>query len=73
MEHFMDGEEIVQDLVTQNEREMLLRYCHRFTHDWSLAEDLTQQALLECWLKSGQLYCQEVRTALGRGSHLTDW
>lgn len=63
MEHFVDGEEIVQDLVTQSEREMLLRYCHRFTHDWSLAEDLTQQALLECWLKSEQLYGQEVRSS----------
>ena len=42
---------------------MLIRYCTRFTHDWSLAEDLAQQALLESWLKSDQLYCQEVRSS----------
>lgn len=63
MEHFVDGEELLEEFVRQDEREMLLRYCHRFTHDWSLAEDLTQQALLECWLKSEQLYCQEVRSS----------
>jgi RNA polymerase sigma factor (sigma-70 family) len=42
---------------------MLIRYCTRFTHDWSLAEDLTQQALLESWLKSDHLYSQEVRSS----------
>ncbi len=42
---------------------MLIRYCTRFTHDWSLAEDLTQQALLEAWLKSDHLYSQEVRSS----------
>jgi len=42
---------------------MLIRYCNRFTQDWSLAEDLAQQALLESWLKSDQLYCQEVRSS----------
>lgn len=42
---------------------MLIRYCTRFTHDWSLAEDLAQQALLEAWLKSDHLYSQEVRSS----------
>ncbi len=48
---------------THDEREMLIRYCIHFTHDKSLAEDLTQQALLESWLKFNQLYTQEVRSS----------
>lgn len=42
---------------------MLIRYCTSFTHDCFLAEDLTQQALLESWLKSDHLYSQEKRSS----------
>src|SRR5690242_7447632 len=41
---------------------MLIRYCTRFTHDWSLAEDLVQQALLEAWLKFDHLSAEDQRT-----------
>ena len=54
---------MLEDLSRHDEREMLIRYCTRFTHDWSLAEDLAQQALLESWLKSDHLYSQEVRSS----------
>lgn len=47
--------------VSENERDMLVRYCARFTGDPFTAEDLAQQALLEAWQKSGQLHSQEVR------------
>jgi RNA polymerase sigma factor (sigma-70 family) len=53
----------LEHCFTSDEREMLIRYCTRFTHDWSLAEDLAQQALLEAWLKSDHLYSQEIRTS----------
>ncbi len=53
----------LEQFCTSDEREMLIRYCTRFTYDWSLAEDLTQQALLESWLKSDHLYSHEVRSA----------
>ncbi len=53
----------MEQFLTLDEREMLIRYCTRFTHDWFLAEDLTQQVLLEAWLKSDHLYSQEARSS----------
>jgi RNA polymerase sigma factor (sigma-70 family) len=42
---------------------MVVRYCMRLTGDPEAAEDLAQQALLEAWLKSSQLYQDAVRDA----------
>lgn len=47
--------------IASRERGMLVRYCARFTSDPFIAEDLAQQAMLEAWQKSDQLYNQEVR------------
>jgi DNA-directed RNA polymerase specialized sigma24 family protein len=40
------------DDISTRERDMLVRYCARFTGDALVAEDLAQQTLLEAWQKS---------------------
>ena len=47
--------------VTSVERDKLIRYCFRYTHEWSCAEDLAQQTLLESWLKQDEVYSAEAR------------
>lgn len=49
------------DDIATGERQMLVRYCARFTGDPDAAEDLAQQALLEAWQKADRLYSREVR------------
>ena len=49
------------DAISTHERDMLVRYCARFTGDAFVAEDLAQQTLLEAWRKSETLYSQQVR------------
>ena len=49
------------DDISTDERDMLVRYCARFTGDAFVAEDLAQQTLLEAWQKSHTLYNRQVR------------
>jgi DNA-directed RNA polymerase specialized sigma24 family protein len=58
------------DDISTCERDMLVRYCARFTGDAFVAEDLAQQTLLEAWRKSETLYSRQVRRALGRRADL---
>jgi RNA polymerase sigma factor (sigma-70 family) len=62
--HFQEGgsKKNLEHFFENHERAMLIRYCTHFTHDWSLAEDLVQQALLEAWLKLDHLYAPDRRT-----------
>lgn len=53
----------MEQCFTADERAMLVRYCTGFTRDSSLAEDLTQQALLEAWWRAERLFSPEVRTS----------
>jgi RNA polymerase sigma factor (sigma-70 family) len=46
---------------SMQKRAMLVRYCARFTRDWSVAEDLAQQTLLEAWQKADRLPDLNVR------------
>ena len=56
----MEARATCDDLST-HERDMLVRYCARFTGDAFVAETLAQQALLEAWQKSDTLYNRQVR------------
>ena len=56
----MEARATCDDLST-HERDMLERYCARFTGDAFVAETLAQQALLEAWWKSDTLYSRQVR------------
>ena len=49
------------DDISTRERDMLVRYCARFTGDAFVAEDLAQQTLLEAWRKSDTLYSRQVQ------------
>jgi DNA-directed RNA polymerase specialized sigma24 family protein len=49
------------DDISTHERDILVRYCVRFTGDAFVAEGLAQQALLEAWRKSDTLYDRQVR------------
>lgn len=47
--------------ISSQERDMLVRYCTRFSSDPFIAEDLAHQTLLEAWQKGDKLHSQEVR------------
>src|SRR2546428_834231 len=49
------------DDISARERDMLMRYCARFTGDPLVAEDLAQQTLFEAWQKSHTLHNRQVR------------
>jgi len=46
---------------TVAEREMLVRFCTRYTGDVAIAEDLAQQTLLEAWRREWQLRDPQAR------------
>lgn len=48
--------------VMDSEREMLVRFCARYTGDVHVAEDLAQQTLLQAWRNAHQLNDPQART-----------
>jgi RNA polymerase sigma factor (sigma-70 family) len=44
-----------EELQTRSERDLLVRFCARYTGDADVAEDLAQQALLQAWQNEAQL------------------
>lgn len=47
--------------VVSTEREVLVRYCARYTGESDVAEDLAQQTLLQAWRHEQQLRDPQAR------------
>lgn len=53
----------MDEAAVQREREMLVRFCARYTGNADAAEDLAQQTLVEAWRRQDDLRAPEARRA----------